>query len=137
MTWREAVIRFIVWIDIWQHSMDEHFSPNLLKVVSEARYIIKEMHNENPANPLNSVLLLKHIEGSNYKVVQGGFIANKENVSNLVTVETQYTHNIASQIKELINIIDFWMNESGNEFILEPRHYMIDRFTPVVHEVKL
>lgn len=136
MAWREAVIRYIVWIDIWQHSMDEHFSPNLLKAISESKYIIKNMHEENPANPVNSVLLLKPIDGNSYRVIQGGNIVDRTFVSNLVTVDVQYAQNLAAQIKEFIKIIDFWMNESGNEFILEPRHYMIDKFNPIVHEVK-
>ncbi len=135
MTWREALIRFIVWIDVWQHSMDEHFSPNLLKVGKITDYAIKDMHEENPTNPINSVLLLKHIEKNNYRVIQGGNIIDKSYAINLVTLNDQFCHNIASQIKEFINIIDFWMEESGNEFILEPRHYMIDHFHPTVHEV--
>ncbi len=135
MTWREALIRFIVWIDIWQHSMDEHFSPNLLKVGKITDYAIKNMYEENPTNPINSVLLLKHIEKNNYRVIQGGNIIDKSYAINLVTLNDQYCHNIASQIKEFINIIDFWMEESGDEFILEPRHYMIDHFHPTVHEV--
>ena len=130
-------IRFITWIDVWQHSMDEHFSPNLLAFIGKTQYAIQNMHKENPTNPINSVILLKHINGNNFRVIQGGIIMDKEYAVDLVVVNTEYANNLARQIKEFFNIIDFWMQESGDEFILEPRHYMIDKFNPVMHEVKI
>lgn len=136
MSWREALIRFITWIDVWQHSMDEHFSPSLLKYVNKTQYAIHDMHKENPSNPQNSVLLLMPINGNQFRVIQSGIIINKEFATDLVVINKDYANNIARQIKDFFDIIEFWMNESGNEFILEPRHYLIDKFYPMVHEVQ-
>ena len=95
MSWREAVIRFITWIDVWQHSMDEHFSPNLLAFIGKTQYAIQNMHKENPTNPINSVILLKHKNGNNFRVIQGGIIMDKEYAVDLVVVNTEYANNLA------------------------------------------
>ena len=39
--WKEAVIELIDWIDMWNHTIDPHFSPNLFKEITESIYIIR------------------------------------------------------------------------------------------------
>lgn len=125
--WRETVIELIDWIDMWNHTIDPHFVPNLFKELMDSEYLIKDMHNENPKNPPNAVLLLKHIEDNKYSVIQGGSLnnCNYENASKLVVVEDCYGYIIAKRIKEVFAIIDLWLEESGSEIILNPHYYLI------------
>lgn len=125
--WKETVIELIDWIDMWNHTIDPHFTPNLFKKLTESTYIIKDMYSENPQNPPSSVILLKHIEDNKYSVVQGGSLSNCnfENASKLVVIQDCYGYIIAKRIKELFAIIDLWLEESGSEIILDPHYYII------------
>lgn len=125
-SWREAVINFIDWIDMWTHSTEAHFSPDLLIEVSPTDYRIKFMNAENPGNPPKSVILMKHIEKDKYRVAQGGFIRDISLVDKKVVLNKKYSLLIATRIRELLHSIDFWMSESGDEFILDPHYYVID-----------
>lgn len=123
--WRESVINFIDWIDIWNYTIDSHFSPDLFESVSESNYAIKDMHIENPQNPPNSVLLLKHLKEDQYVVVQGGSLGNLKCADKLVRIQAKYSKLIATRIKEFLRHLDFWMEQSGGEFILDPHYYII------------
>jgi len=124
-SWREAVINFINWIDMWTHSIEEHFSPGLLIEVAPTDYRIKKMAYENSANPRNSVILMKHIEKDKFRVIQGGFLSNTSQADQRVVIDKKYALLIATRIKELLHNINFWMNESGDEFVLDPKYYVI------------
>ena len=126
--WREAVINFIDWLDMWNHTIDSHFSPNLLQVIHDSNYAIKDMHEENPQNPLKSVMLLKHYKDEQYSVVQGGSL-NKFNYQlaiKIVRIQDCYSYIIAKRIKEFLSYLDFWLDESGDEIILDPHYYLIN-----------
>lgn len=125
--WKEAVIELIDWIDMRNHTIDPHFSPNLFKEITESIYIIRDMYSENSQNPPRSVILLKHIDDNKYSVVQGGSLCNcnYENASKQVVIQDCYGYIIAKRIKELFTIIDLWLEESGSEIILDPHYYVI------------
>ena len=125
--WKEAVIELIDWIDMWNHTIDPNFSPNLFKEITESIYIIKDMYSENSQNPPRPVILLKHIDDNKYSVVQGGSLCNcnYENASKQVVIQDCYGYIIAKRIKELFTIIDLWLEESGSEIILDPHYYVI------------
>lgn len=123
--WRETVINLIDWIDLWTHTMDSHFSPNLFRYANKSKYAIKDMHAENADNPPRSVLLLKHIQDDQYSVVQGGSLRNWEYADKLVCVQDCYGYIVAKRIKEFLSILDSWLDESGSEIILDPHYYMI------------
>ena len=123
--WREAVINLIDWLDMWRHTIDPHFSPNLFKYATESEYAIKDMHAENSENPPKSVLLLKHIRDNQYSVVQGGTLGNWEYADKLVCVQDCYGYIIAKRIKEFLSHLDSWLEESGSEIILDPHYYLI------------
>ena len=127
-SWRAIVIELIDWIDLWTHSIDPHFSPNLLKIKQESAYRIRNMKSVNPSNPENSVILLKHYIDNDYKVVQGGFLTqnNYETSTKIVALNKQYSEIIATRIHELFECFDKWLNESGNEIILDPHYYIIE-----------
>lgn len=125
--WREAVINLIDWIDMWNHTIDPHFSPNLFQVICNSNYAIKDMNMENSQNPPKSVLLLKHIKDEQYSVVQGGSLSNinYEFARKIVCIQECYSYIIAKRIKEFLLHLDFWLNESGSEIILDPHYYII------------
>ncbi len=124
-SWRITVIYLIDWIDMWNSDIDPHFSPNLFKSVTDSSYIIKDMHKENPKNPIDSVILLKHYEGNQYEVVQGGALSNKEIGNKIVCLQDCYSYKFASRIKEFLSHLDYWLEESGSEIILDPHYYLI------------
>lgn len=124
-SWREAVINFIDWLDMWNHTIDSHFSPNLFKTSRESEYIIKDMHNENPQNHPRSVMLLKHYKDNEYSVVQGGSLSNFEYADKIISIQDCYGYKIATRIKEFLNHLDFWLEESGSEIILDSHYYLI------------
>lgn len=125
--WREAVINLIDWIDMWNHTIDSHFSPNLFQATRNSNYAIKNMHTENPQNPPNSVLLLKHHKKDQYSVIQGGFLSNSNYTpaGKIVCIQECYGYKIAKMIKEFLSYFDFWLEESGSEIILDPHYYII------------
>ena len=125
--WREAVINLIDWIDMWNHTIDSHFSPNLFQATHNSNYAIKNMHTENPQNPPNSVLLLKHHKKDQYSVIQGGFLSNSNYTpaGKIVCIQECYGYKIAKMIKEFLSYFDFWLEESGSEIILDPHYYII------------
>lgn len=126
--WREAVINFIDWIDIWKNTIDPHYSPNLLQIINDSNYAIKDMHEENFQNPFNSVLLLKQINGSQYSTIQGGFLT-KSNYScarKIVCINEKYGLIITKRVMEFLSNLNFWMEESGNEIILDPHYFIIN-----------
>ena len=123
--WREAVINFIDWIDMWNHTINPHFAPGLFESISDSNYVIKDMHIENPQNPPRSVLLLKHLKEDQYVVVQGGSLSNLKYADKLVRIQAKYSQIIAARIKEFLRYVDFWMEQSGSEFILDPHYYVI------------
>lgn len=123
--WRETVINLIDWIDLWTHTMDSHFAPNLFKYANKSKYAIKDMHAENADNPRRSVLLLKHIQDDQYSVVQSGSLRNWEYADKLVCVQDCYGYIVAKRIKEFLSILDSWLGESGSEIILDPHYYII------------
>lgn len=125
--WREAVINFIDWIDMWHHTVDVHFSPSLFKTTRDSNYAIKDMHVENSQNSPKSVLLLKHLKDEQYSVVQGGSLSNinYELARKMVCIQECYGNIIAKRIKEFLLHLDFWLNESGGDIILDPHYYMI------------
>jgi hypothetical protein len=101
--WCETVINLIDWIDLWTHTMDSHFSPNLFKYANKSKYAIKDMHAENADNPPRSVLLLKHIQEDQYSVVQGGSLRNWEYADKLVCIQDCYGYITAKRIKEFLS----------------------------------
>ena len=123
--WRESVINLINWIDMWNHTIDPHFSPNLFKKVADSNYVIKDMKKENPLNPPNSVMLLKHYKDNQYRVIQGGVLSNYEFADKIVCLQDCYGYEFANGIKEFLSYLDFWLEESGNEIILDPHYYLI------------
>lgn len=123
--WREAVINFIDWIDMWTHTVDPHFSPKLFKNILDSEYIIKDMHSENPNNPPKSVILLKHEKEDQYRVVQGGSLSQYKFANKIVCLQDCYGYKIACRIKEFIEYMDFWLEESGSEIILDPHYYVV------------
>ena len=123
--WRESVINLINWIDIWNHTIDPHFSPNLFKKITDSNYVIKDMKKENPLNPPNSVMLLKHYKDNQYTVIQGGALSNCEFADKIVCLQDCYGYKFANGIKEFLSYLDFWLEESGNEIILDPHYYLI------------
>lgn len=123
--WRESVINFIDWIDLWDHSIDSHFSPDFFAEILESNYTIKDMHKENVQNPPNSVVLLKHIKEEQYIVVQGGLLRKQKNADKLVHIQARYSKLIAIRVKEFLQNVDFWLEQSGGEFILDPHYYVI------------
>ncbi len=123
--WRESVINLINWIDIWNHTIDPHFSPNLFKKITDSNYVIKDMKKENPLNPPNSVMLLKHYKDNQYTVIQGRALSNCEFADKIVCLQDCYGYKFANGIKEFLSYLDFWLEESGNEIILDPHYYLI------------
>ena len=125
--WREAVINLIDWLDMWNHTIDSHFSPNLFQSTYDSNYAIKDMYAENPQNPLNSVLLLKHYNEDQYSTVQGGSLrkSNYELAVKIVCIQDCYSYIIAQRIKEFLSYLDFWLEETGGEMILDPHYYLI------------
>lgn len=123
--WRESVINLINWIDMWNHTIAPHFSPNLFKKVADSNYVIKDMKKENPLNPPNSVMLLKHYKDNQYRVIQGGVLSNYEFADKIVCLQDCYGYKFANGIKEFLSYLDFWLEESGNEIILDPHYYFI------------
>lgn len=67
---RESVINLIDWIDIWNHTIDPHFSPKLFKKTVDSSYEIKDMYAGNSNNPPNSVILMKKRNGNEYSVAK-------------------------------------------------------------------
>lgn len=126
-SWRVTVIQLIDWIDLWNHTIDPHFSPNLFKSVTDSEYIIKDMHKENPSNPPKSVLLLKHLKNNQYTVVQGGSLSEHEFGNKLVCLQDCYGYIFARRIKEFLSYFDYWLEESGSEIILDPHYYVIQQ----------
>ena len=124
-SWTEAVINFIDWLDSWNNTIDSHFSPNLFETSRVSEYIIKDMHEENPQNPPKSVMLLKHIEDNEYSVVQGGTLNNSEIADRIVSIQDCYGYKIATRFKEFFEYLDFWLEESGSEIILDPHYYLM------------
>lgn len=125
--WREAVINLIDWIDMWNSTIDPHFSPSLFQIVRDSNYIIKDMHSENPQNSFGSVILLKHYKDDQYSVVQGGSLSrsNYELARKIVCIQDRYSYIIAKRIKEFLSHFDFWLEESGGEIILDPHYYIV------------
>lgn len=125
--WREAVINLIDWLDMWNHTIDSHFSPNLFQSTHNSNYAIKDMNEENSQNPVKSVMLLKHYKDDQYSVVQGGSLSkfNYENAVKIVCIQDCYGYIIAKRIKEFLSHLDFWLEESGGEMILDPHYYII------------
>lgn len=123
--WREAVINFIDWIDLWHHSVKFHFAPDLFKSTCSSCYALKDMHQENVCNPPNSVLLLRHLQNDEYIVVQSGSIVHKETATKLVCINEKYSDIIAKRIKEFFIYLDFWIEQSGGEILLDPHYYII------------
>ena len=125
--WREAVINLIDWLDMWNHTIDSHFSPNLFQSAHNSNYAIKDMNKENPQNSIKSVLLLKHYKDDQYSVVQGGSLSkfNYEIAVKIVCIQDCYGYIIAKRIKEFLSYLDFWLEESGGEMILDPHYYII------------
>ena len=126
--WREAIINFIDWLDMWKHTIDSHFSPNLFQTAQDSCYKIKDMQMENPQNPPKSVVLLKHYKDEQYHVVQGGSLSsfNYELAEKIVCIQDCYGKLIATRIKEFLSHLGFWLEESGGEIILDPHYYFID-----------
>lgn len=125
--WREAVINLIDWLDMWNNTIDSHFSPNLFKTAFDSIYAIKDMHAENPQNPPESVMLLKHLKNEQYSVVQSGSLSkfNYKLAEKIVCIQDCYGYIIAKRIKEFLAHLDFWLEESGSEIILDPHYYVI------------
>ncbi len=125
--WREAVINIIDWIDMWNHAVDPHFTPDLFKSKTNSSYEIKDMYAENPTNPPNSVILLKHHQGNEYSIVQGGTLrkCNYDISKKIVCIHDCYGHIIATRIKEFLTVLGSWLEESGSEIILDPHYYLI------------
>ena len=126
-SWRESVINLIDWIDMWNHTLDPHFTPNLFKSTEESTYKLKDMHAGNSINPIKSVLLLKHHKANEYSVVQGGAINKSDYVNSqkIVCIRDCYGDIIATRIKEFFALLDLWLEESGSEIILDPHYYLI------------
>lgn len=125
--WRESVINLIDWIDMWNHTIDPHFTPNLFKKAVDSSYEVKDMCAENPANPPKSVILLKQLNNNEYSVVQGGSLSNcnYQFSKKIVCIQDCYGYIIAKRIKEFFAYFDLWMEESGSELILDPHYYLI------------
>ena len=123
--WRVSVIQMIDWLDSWNHTIDPHLSPNLFKVVMDSEYIIKDMHKENSKNPPNSVMLLKHYKDNEYTIVQGGSLSANELGNKIVCLQDCYGYIFAKRIKEFLSYLDFWLEETGNEIILDPHYYLM------------
>lgn len=128
-SWRVTVIHLIDWIDMWNHTVDPHFSPNLFKSVTDSSYIIKDMHKENPQNPPNSVVLLKHCKDDKYTIVQGGSFNNNKLGNKIVCLQDCYGYIFACRIKEFLSHLNYWLEESGSEIILDPHYYLIRQNT--------
>ena len=127
--WRAAVINLIDWLDMWNHTVDSHFTPNLFKSTIDSSYEIKDMYAENPTNPPNSVVLLKHHKGNEYSIVQGGALrkCNYDISKKIVCIQDCYGYIIATRIKEFLTVLDLWLEESGSEIILDPDYYLISK----------
>lgn len=125
--WREAVINLIDWIDMWNHTIDSHFSPKLFKSATDSLYEIKDMYAENPTNSPTAVVLLKRRNGNEYTVVQGGALRKCDyNLSKrIVCIQDRYGYIIATRIKEFLAHLNLWLEESGGEIILDPHYYII------------
>ena len=128
-SWREAVVNFIDWIDLWTYTVDNHFAPSLLHDVGETDYEIQDMHSENHTNPPNSVLLLKHISEDKYQVIQGGFLSHVTLANHFVILDSRYATIVTKRIQKFISCVNFWMEQSGYEMILDP-HYFTLRTNP-------
>lgn len=136
-SWRANVIHFIDWIDLWDKTIDPHLSPDLFKEIVDSNYAIKDMHIENQTNPPNSVLLLKHYKDDQYTVIQGGSLtmANRELGNKLVYLQDVYGYIFAVRIKHFITHLNNWLDESGNEIILDPHYYLFrENNASVFHE---
>ncbi len=127
-SWRETVINLIDWIDIWNHTIDPHFSPKLFKKTVDSSYEIKDMYAGNSSNPPNSVIMIKHRNGNEYSVVQGGSLSkcNYQFSKKIVCIQDCYGYIIAKRIKEFFANLNLWMEESGHEIILDPHYYLIN-----------
>lgn len=126
-SWRVTVIHLIDWIDMWNHTVDPHFSPNLFKSVTDSEYIIQDMHKENPKNPPNSVVLLKHYKDNEYTVIQGGSFSDNDLGNKIVCLQDCYGYIFACRIKEFLSHLDYWLEESGSEIILDPHYYLLQQ----------
>ena len=127
--WRAEVINLIDWLDMWNHTVDSHFTPKLFKSSIDSSYKIKDMHLENPINPPKSVMLLKHHKENQYSIVQGGRLSkcNYEGATKIVCLQDCYGYIIARRVKEFLAVLDSWLDESGSEIILDPHYYLITR----------
>lgn len=127
--WRAAVINLIDWLDMWNNTVDSHFTPKLFKSSIDSSYKIKDMHLENPTNPPKSVMLLKHHKGNEYSVVQGGRLSKCDygGATKIVCLQDCYGYIIAKRVKDFLAVLDLWLDESGSEIILDPHYYLITR----------
>lgn len=124
-SWRVTVIHLIDWIDMWNHTVDPHFSPNLFKSTTDSDYIIKDMDKENSKNPPNSVVLLKRYKDDKYTIVQGGSFKGNILGDKIVCLQDCYGYIFARRIKEFLAHLSYWLDESGSEIILDPHYYLI------------
>ncbi len=124
-SWSEAVIYLIDWIDLWMHTIDPHFVSKMFKTIKDCDYVIKDMHIENSDNPPKSVLLLKHVKDNQFSVVQGGELSNHKFANKIVCLHDSYGYIFAKRIKSFFNHLNFWLDESGNEIILDPHYYLL------------
>lgn len=127
--WRISVIELINWISMWNNIFRPHLEDKLFKNIKGSKYKIKDMHLENPDNPKNSVVLLKHHEADEYVVIQGGTLCkyNYDLSKKIVCLQDSYGYIFAQSIKKFFEVLDMWLEESGNEIILDPDYYLITR----------
>lgn len=124
-SWRVTVIQLIDWIDMWKHTVDPHFSPNLFKAIKNSEYIIKDMHKENLKNSPHSAVLLKHYKDDEYTIVHACSFVDNELGIKLVCLQDCYGYIFARRIKEFLSHLDYWLEESGSEIILDPHYYLM------------
>ena len=86
------------------------------------------MRKQNSDNPPLSVILCEKTMKEKYKVIQGGFLpkSNFELSTYLLLINEKYSKLMATIIKDFFGALNDWIDESGNEIILDPHYYNLN-----------
>lgn len=136
--WPHAVITLIDWIRSYSYYVSSRNNPfpfGNIDGMRDDRFALVRASSINPANPVNSFLVLETYDeaGKTYVDPKGGKVINTttypcekpSDLSAILRINTIEYGALASKIYWFIKDCNKWLDISGKEFILDPAYYFI------------
>lgn len=129
--WSITVLRSLEWLRRYRYLISERANPPLFNLTFNPTPFLDVVSGQtlNADNPSNSYMLVRKVGTGAGKVLYVGTMPHvkKEYLTSPFRMNEQQIEPFCDLVLDIICLANEWLDETGQEFVLDPDHYFISK----------